>query len=156
MDKERAIEVFIAETMKEYISTYLVGHELNEEDRETVLNLLGTMKYVSLHDDYEKYYNEHKSQIDIAFGVKNLPANTFTVTYVNENVDGSADVDVEMGPGMKDKILEAGLNFMLIKAILGGTTEEILDWATRGKEEVNADDVTNQNNETRAVFGIDY
>jgi hypothetical protein len=71
-------------------------------------------------------------------GTKNLPANTFTITCVNENIDGSADIEVEMGPGMKDKVLDAGLNFLLVKAILGGTTEQILEWATRGKQEVES------------------
>lgn len=63
-----------------------------------------------------------------------IAPNQFTVTCVNENEDGSADIEIEMGPGMKDKVLEAGLNFLLIKAILGGTTEDILEWSTRGKE----------------------
>lgn len=131
MNKELVLDSLIISVLKDSVETII---NLDEGDNDMLLSLLRVIEYFSIPTDYEKYYTENKSRIETALGIKNLPANTFTVTCVNENVDGSADVDVEMGPGMKDKILEAGLNFMLIKAILGGTTEEILDWATRGKE----------------------
>lgn len=131
MNKELVLDSLIISVLKDSVETII---NLDEGDNDMLLSLLRVIEYFSIPTDYEKYYKENKSRIEKALGIKNLPANTFTVTCVNENVDGSADVDVEMGPGMKDKILEAGLNFMLIKAILGGTTEEILDWATRGKE----------------------
>jgi hypothetical protein len=96
------------------------------------------IEYYSVPSEYENYYAENKARIDTVLGTKNLPANTFTITCVNENIDGSADIEVEMGPGMKDKVLDAGLNFLLVKAILGGDTEQILEWATRGKQEVES------------------
>ena len=73
-----------------------------------------------------------------------LAPNQFTVTYVKENEDGSADVEIEAGEGVKEKLIEAGLNFMLIKVILEGTTEEILRWAERGKQEENTDRIVDK------------
>lgn len=73
-----------------------------------------------------------------------LAPNQFTVTCVKENEDGSADVEVEVGEGMKEKLIEAGLNFMLIKAILEGTTENILRWAERGKQEEKTDKIVDK------------
>ena len=73
-----------------------------------------------------------------------LAPNQFTVTCVKENEDGSADVEVEVGSEIKSKLFEAGLNFMLIKVILEGTTEEILRWAERGKQEENTDRIVDK------------
>jgi hypothetical protein len=64
-----------------------------------------------------------------------LGPNQFTVTCVKENEDGSADVEVEAGEGVKEKLIEEGVNFLLLKGILEGATEDILRWAERGKQE---------------------
>lgn len=55
------------------------------------------------------------------------------VLDIIENDDGSADVQVELDVEMKNYVISEGLNFMFIKSILGGTTEEILRWAEKGK-----------------------
>jgi hypothetical protein len=65
-----------------------------------------------------------------------IAPNSFVVTCVSENEDGSADVEVEVGSEVKDKLFEEGLHFLLLKGILEGTTEDILRWAQRGKEEL--------------------
>jgi hypothetical protein len=135
MNRELAIDTLVISVLKDSAETLL---RLDEEDADTLLSVLRVIEYYSIPTDYETYYAENQSRIDKVLGVKNLPANTFTITCVNENIDGSADIEVEMGPDMKDKVLEAGLNFLLMKAILGGTTENILDWATRGKESVES------------------
>lgn len=58
-----------------------------------------------------------------------------TVTCVKENEDGSADVEVEVGPEVKDMLIDEGVNFILLKGMLGGNTEDILRWAQCGKQE---------------------
>lgn len=136
MDRERALEVFVTDVLKVSVKPHFNGEELSEEDKEILLSLLCVIEYYSLKDDYEEYYAKNKSLIDTALGTKNVPANTFTVTCVEENEDGSADIEIEMGSGMKDKVLEAGINFLLMKSILEGTTSDILNWATRGKQEI--------------------
>jgi hypothetical protein len=68
-----------------------------------------------------------------------MDKNTIEVTCVKENEDGSADIEFEVGSEMKEKIVGEGINFLLIKGILGGTTEDILRWADRGKEEEQID-----------------
>lgn len=74
----------------------------------------------------------------------NIATNQFTVTFVKENEDGSADVEIEAGQGVKETLIEAGLNFILIKFILEGTTEEILRWAERGKQQENTDRIVDK------------
>ena len=156
MDKDRAMEVVIGETLKDYVNLFLDEGELANEDKEIVSSLIRVIGYVSLHGDFKKYTEANKDRFDIALGNEKLASNQFTVEVVKENPDGSADIEVEMGPGMKDKVLEAGLNFMLMKAILGGNTEQILEWATRGKQEENTDEIMERFNEARASDPEDY
>ena len=153
MNKKLAIDTLVISVLKDSVEVLL---NLDDGDTHVLLSTLRVIEYFSISTDYEKYYAENKARIDTALGVKNLPANTFTITHVNENIDGSADIDVEMGPGMKDKVLEAGLNFMLMKAILGGDTGQILEWAQRGKQEENTDEIMEQFNEARAHAPEEY
>lgn len=134
MDKERAIEVFIAETLKDSVKVFFEGRELSDEDKEILISLLRVIQYMSIHPDYKNYYSQNKELIDIALGTGKIGPNEFTVTCVKENVDGSANIEVEMGEGVRKSALDAGINFLLIKAILGGTTEDILQWAQLGKQ----------------------
>lgn len=73
-----------------------------------------------------------------------LAPNEFVVTCVSENEDGSANIEVEAGPEMQEKIFEAGISFMLLKGILEGTTEDILRWAQCGKREERTDVLVNK------------
>lgn len=156
MDKDRALEVIIGETLKYYVSLFLDEGELSNEDKELVSSLIRVIEYVSLHNDFKKYSEENKDRIDVALGNGKLADNQFTVEFVEENPDGSANVEVVMGDGIKEKMFEAGLNFMLMKAILGGDTEQILNWAQRGKQEENTDDIMKRFNEARAQGRDDY
>ena len=134
MNRELALDRLVITVLKEGVETLL---RLDEKDKDSdmLLSILRVIEYYSVPTEYEMYYAENKTRIDKVLGTKNLSAYTFNITCVNENIDGSADIEVDMGPGMKDKVLDAGFNFLLMKAILGGTTENILDWATRGKPE---------------------
>lgn len=62
-----------------------------------------------------------------------LNTNTFVVTCVNENEDGSAIIEVESDPEMSKVFLSEGINFLLLKGILEGSTSDILRWAQLGK-----------------------
>jgi hypothetical protein len=67
-------------------------------------------------------------------------ANSFHVTCIEENEDGSATIQIEVeSEQMKKHIFEEGINFLLLKGAIGGTTEDILRWAERGKLEENTD-----------------
>ncbi len=68
-----------------------------------------------------------------------LASNTFVVTYIEENEDGSANIEVEAGPEMQKMFCEEGLVFLLLKGVLEGKTEDILRWAERGKQEERTD-----------------
>jgi hypothetical protein len=66
--------------------------------------------------------------------------NTFRVTCVKENEDGSAQVEVEVGSEeTKNRIFEDGINFLLLKGILEGTTDDVLRWAQLGKQKEKTD-----------------
>lgn len=69
--------------------------------------------------------------------MQKLGAKEFVVTCIKENEDGSADVEVEVGPEMREVINEEGINFLILKGILGGDTSDILRWAKRGKEDIS-------------------
>jgi hypothetical protein len=50
-----------------------------------------------------------------------------TITYISDNEDGSANVELEMSEAMKLKLIEEGFHFLLIKAILGKETKDFLE-----------------------------
>ncbi len=49
MDKERAIEVFIAETLKEHTKVFFENREISDEDKVILRSLLRVIEYMSLH-----------------------------------------------------------------------------------------------------------
>lgn len=65
--------------------------------------------------------------------------NEFVVTCINENEDGSANIEVEVGSEMAKIISGEGINFLLLKGILEGNTDDILRWALRGKKDERSD-----------------
>jgi len=79
-----------------------------------------------------------------------MDKNTFEVLCLNENEDGSVDIEVSAEPEMRTQFVEEGINFLLVKGALGGNTEEILRWATRGKEEEQNDKIAADFNATMA------
>jgi hypothetical protein len=62
---------------------------------------------------------------------------------------------VEAGPEMQQKIFEEGLNFLLLKGILEGTTEDVLRWAQRGKQEERTDSIMDRYKQARADMESD-
>jgi predicted Fe-Mo cluster-binding NifX family protein len=84
-----------------------------------------------------------------------LGPNEFVVTCVEENEDGSANIEVEAGTEMQEKIFEAGINFMMLKGILEGTTEDVLRWAQRGKQEERTDSIMDRYKQARADMESD-
>lgn len=77
-----------------------------------------------------------------------LEPNTFRITCVEENDDGSARVEVEVGSEeMRNRIFEEGINFLLLKGILEGTTDDILRWAELGKQQEKTDRLVDAFNE---------
>ena len=79
-----------------------------------------------------------------------MDKNAFEVLCLNENEDGSVDIEVSAEPEMRTQFVEEGINFLLVKGALGGNTEEILRWATRGKEEEQNDKIAADFNATMA------
>jgi hypothetical protein len=76
-----------------------------------------------------------------------ISSNNLVVTCIQENADGSADVEVEVGSEMKSKLIGDGINFMLIKGILEGTTEDVFRWAELGKQQEKTDRLVDRFNE---------
>lgn len=137
MDVERAVEIVTAEALKSSVRNHIDdGKELDNEEKDLLSSLLRVISYYSLKADYDLYYAENEAAINIALGIKDMPKNSFTVTCLEENPDGSAYVDIEVGDEVRSKLFEEGLNFMLLKAILNGDTSEILEWAQRGKSNI--------------------
>jgi len=139
MDVERAVEIVTAEAIKSSVKNHIDdGKELDEEEKDLLLSLLRVISYYSLKKDYDEYYAENKEAIDIALGSNNVPSNGFTVTCLEENADGSANIELELGPESREILLSEGLHFLLIKSIVGGTTGEVLAWAQEGKAQLTS------------------
>jgi hypothetical protein len=80
--------------------------------------------------------------------MNDLEPNAFLVTCVEENDDGSARVEVEVGSEeMHSRVFEEGINFLLLKGILEGTTDDILRWAELGKRQEKTDKLVDAFNE---------
>lgn len=80
--------------------------------------------------------------------MNDLGPNAFLVTCVEENDDGSARVEVEVGSEeMQSRVFEEGINFLLLKGILKGTTDDILRWAELGKQQEKTDKLVDAFNE---------
>lgn len=140
------IDFMVKSELKNAIEFFLeTRHTLTEEDRHTLRSLLEVLSYFSISAEHQEYLQSNQARIDEALRVKtSLPENTFTVECIEENEDGSADVRVELGPKVRDQMMSEGFNFLLIKGIIGGTTEDVLRWAQRGKQEENTDRIMDQ------------
>ena len=149
MNRELAIETIIIEELKDSVETFLHEHKLSIEEKHTLRSLLEVISYYSIHQDYQTYYEKNKAAIQTALDIGKIAPNTFTVTCVEENLDGSANIEVELGAGVRDQLSSEGLNFLLIKGIVGGTTDDVLRWAQRGKEQENTDNIMRRFSETR-------
>ena len=151
MDVERAVEIVTAEAIKSSVKNHIDdGKELDEEEKSLLLSLLRVISYYSLKSDYDAYYAENKEAIDIALGVKDIPSDSFIVTFVKENADGSANVEMEIGSDVRETLFNDGMNMLLLKAALGGTTNDITNWAIRGKQELNTDDIMKRFSDAKA------
>lgn len=72
--------------------------------------------------------------------MSDLETNTFRVTCVEENDDGSVLLEVELGSDeMQKRIFDEGINFLLLKGALEGTTDDIIRWVQRGRQEEKTD-----------------
>lgn len=146
-DKEEAVgHLIVTNLMDDVIRIMddMDGKEISDENKNTLDGILRVISYYSVPSQYEAYFASIQDRYETAMGYSDLAPNEFTVTLVKENTDGSANIEIEAGEGVKEKLIEAGLNFMLIKAILEGTTEEILRWAERGKQEEKTDKIVDK------------
>lgn len=61
---------------------------------------------------------------------------TVTVTELTENEDGSADIEFEVDdPIYQQTLMEEGLSFVLLKAVYGLTTKELVEMLEKAKGE---------------------
>lgn len=135
MDELRAMEVLIVAELKESVSTFFHGCKLNKEEIVTLTSLLEVISYYSFKDEYNLYYEQNKDLIERALDFNVVTSNKLIVTCVQENSDGSADIEVEMDEDTKNNVIGEGVNFIIIKGILGGNTEDYFRWVKLGKQQ---------------------
>lgn len=142
MDYAEAIARIVVEELKTSVESFFDRGEIHDDDKNTLRSLLEVVSYYSVKEDYDSFFRMNKSQIETALGVEEpIGPNTLTIELISENPDGSANIDVTMGAEAKSTVMSEGVNFLLMKGILGGNTEEILRWAQRGKQEENTDSI---------------
>lgn len=152
-DKDEAIGHLIAANLMDdviRIMDDMDGKEISDEYKPLLKGALEVISYYSVPSQYETYFASIQDRYETAMGYSDLAPNEFAVTLVKENTDGSANIEIEADTKMKDKFLEEGVNFLLLKGILGGSVEDILRWAERGKQEEKTDEIVKRFNEAVA------
>lgn len=68
-----------------------------------------------------------------------------------EDVDGSLVITLDASPAAVDRLAGKGIEYSVILGALGDpTSEQLLRWAERGKQEENTDDIMRRFNEAKA------
>ena len=151
MDYAEAIGCVVVEELKTSVETFFDRGEIHNDEKNTLRSLLEVISYYSVKDEYEAFFRMNKRQIETALGVdESVGPNTLTIEMISENPDGSANVDVTMGSEIKNTVMSEGVNFLLMKGVLNGTTDEVLRWAQRGKQEENTDSIMERYHAARA------
>jgi hypothetical protein len=135
MNNDTLIDQILVNRLKDSILVLLRLEPLCDEDKETMRSLVKTLSYFVVHTDFEKFYSEYGDKIELVLSEGNPKPNTFTVNCISENTDGSANVEIELGANVSKTIIGEGVNFLLLKAIVEGDTDQILRWSQRGKQE---------------------
>jgi hypothetical protein len=68
-----------------------------------------------------------------------MKKSSFEFSVLKENEDGSADIQIEIGKDHREKVLEAGIYFLLLRGMYNASIEDIFRWVERGKTEENTD-----------------
>jgi hypothetical protein len=108
-----------------------------EEERNTLISLLNVIEYYSTPSDYLSYLTSIEEKLALVLhedDIYDTAGNSLKVMHVSDNADGSANMEVHAGSKVKEQIYSEGFNFLLIKALLEGTTDQILNWAQAGKQ----------------------
>lgn len=150
MQNDDLIEQLVVNKLKDSILVLISLKPLDEDDRENLRSLMNTLSYFTVYSDYEKFYSEYGEDIEFILNEGRPKAGTFTVNCISENADGSANVEVELGAEVSKTIIGEGVNFLLLKNIVDGDTDQILRWAQRGKKEENTDRIMERFNEARS------
>lgn len=151
MDYTEAIGRIVVEELKTSAETFFDRGEIHDDEKNTLRSLLEVISYYSVKDEYEAFFRMNNRQIETALGVdESIGPNMLTIEMISENPDGSANVDVTMGSEVKSTVMSEGVNFLLMKGVLNGTTDDILRWAQRGKQEENTDSIMEKFNVARA------
>ena len=111
-------------------------HDDDDDMKEVFEAALRMLKYYLTTDQYDQFNKDH-----IHPKICEHQYKTLEVTEVEDHDDGSAVVSFQADQQSIDHLIEQGVNFMLIKEMLEGTTDQISVWAKRGKLEYEFDDV---------------
>jgi hypothetical protein len=114
-------ESIIINSLKESVKLNVVNAEDN-----ILEHLLGTLEYYMVHGDFQDFVTE-------LFDGKDEESSN--VRMIEEYEDGSALFEFDMTAEEREVFTGMGINFGLIKGILGSdSTDDILNWAQLGKE----------------------
>jgi len=68
-----------------------------------------------------------------------MKKSSFEVSVLKENEDGSADIQIEINGDDREKVLEAGIYFLLLRGMYNASIEDVFRWVERGKSEEKVD-----------------
>jgi hypothetical protein len=147
MQNDDLIEQLVVNKLKDSITVLLHLKPLDEDDKKILRSLVNALSYFAIYSDYEKFYSEYSEDIETVLNEGRPEAGKFTVQCISENEDGSANLEIELGANVSKTIIGEGINFLLLKGIFEGTTDDILRWAELGKQQEKTDKLVNAFNE---------
>lgn len=150
MNNEELVDQIIVNQLESAILTLLNIGVDGDEDKRTLSSLLDVLEYFTVARVFDEFYVKHKQKIEEVLYSDQPKPDAFSVQVIKENHDGSAEVEVKYGANVSKTMMEEGVNLLLIKHILEGTTDQIFEWATRGKQEENTDRIIAQFSSVRA------
>lgn len=135
MDNEQLIDNIIINNLKEHAKFFLdMNNELCNEDKIILKSILRVIQYYSLEDEYNTYFNNNKAAISRAIKSSIIRPYDIDVTHVEENSDGSVQIEVEAGDKARLALISEGVNFLLMKSAFECNTEDVTRWVKQGKE----------------------
>ena len=133
-------ELIVIQSLKDDLERMLQdrANSIYDDDRkEDIDSVAHVLKYYMAFKDYQEFvemvgYSKEHSTVEKAEGF-------FTVDEVKDNPDGSADITVTIrDDSLKQKLLEEGLSFTLLKSAFNVTSDEVAEYVKEGvrREEV--------------------
>lgn len=124
----------------------------DEHGRALIASLIIVHEYYSTVEQHAQLMEELKDDIMEFNDVLVEQERYQPVADVVDHSDGSAMITVDVDAVTANRLASKGIEYAILQEILGHpSTEDIIRWVERGKQEENTDDIMRRFNEARAM-----